>query len=452
MKKKPRARARGKQNELGRCVNPDAAGIDLGSRQHYVALPQRLEQPVRNFGCYTQELEDMAQWLKSHGITTVAMEATGVYWIPVYQVLERHQLEVHLVNTKHLKMVPGRKTDVQDCQWIQLLHEAGLLRGSFRPPQQVCTMRTLLRHRDNLTEETSRHVLRMHKALEQMNIQLHKTVSNIVGETGLAIITNIVAGERDPFKLARHRNFRCRRSPEDFAKALMGDWREEHLFCLKQELESYNHLVGQIAACDEAIERHMQELPTKANADEAPAATKRKAEVPLRIELFRITGHDLTVIEGLAPPTLAKLVAEIGTDVTAWPTVKHFTSWAQCCPPNHITGGKRKKGKTHGTARVAQIFRVSAASLANSNTALGAFYRRIRSRRGSSVAIGATAHKLAQRFYYLLKHGTAYVQQAANQYEVQYRERLAKNAMKTLKRLGMTVMVTEEQALSEAVR
>jgi transposase len=434
--------------DLGRQVNPDAAGIDLGSRTHYVALPHDRDEPVTTFGCFTEDLDALCDFLKSHRIRTVAMEATAVYWVPVFQKLERAGFDVQLVNSKHIKMVPGRKTDVQDCQWIQLLHECGLLRGSYRPPDANCVLRTYIRQSETLTDEVSRHVQRMQKALEQMNIQLHKVIDDITGQTGMGIIKAILAGERDPAVLAKHRNYRCRRSEADFVKGLLGDWREEHLFCLEQEVAHYEFIQKQLADCDAKIKQAIENLPTRAQTEDLPPPKNKKMDQPLRVEMFRVLGQDVTGIEGIGFEGLKKLIAEVGTDVSRWPTVKHFTSWAQVCPSNNITGGKRRRSKKNGPNRIGQIFREAAHTLARSKSALGAYYRRIASRRDAAIAKACTAHKLAQRFYYLLKHGRGYVQQSADYYEQRYKARILGNAFKTIKKLapGSTVILSPDAA------
>jgi transposase len=431
-----------------RCIHPNAAGIDLGSRVHWVALPPgRAEQTVRSFGCFTEDLEALAKWLKENRISTVAMESTGVYWIPVYQVLERHGIQVHLVSSKHFKTVPGRKTDIQDCQWLQHLHECGLLRGSFRPADAVCVIRTYVRQREVLTAEAARHTLRMQKALEQMNLQLHKVVSDITGETGLSIIKTVLSGERDPSKLAALRNYRCKRSPEEIAKALVGDWRPEHLFCLKQAVDSYEFLQTQIAACEQAALQELGKLEAKADVAKLPPAKTPKADTPLRKVLYVATGVDLTKISGLAPTTVQALISEIGPSVSKWPSEKAFASWSTLAPKNKITGGKRFKAIQAAPNRVGQILRVAAQTLANSKTALGAFYRRMRARKGSAFANAVTAHKLAKLVYRLLKYGEAFVELGAEYYETRYRERLAKGAVQQLRSLGYAVQLTDPNAL-----
>lgn len=428
---------RGGSGLMGR-VNPHAAGIDLGARSHYVALPSDVEEPVRQFGCYTEDLEAMAAWLKKHGVTTVAMESTGVYWVPVFQMLEKHGLDVQLVGTRHLKSVPGRKTDVADCQWIQHLHECGLLRGSFRPADAICVVRAYVRHRDTLTEESTRHILRMQKALDQMNVQLHKVLSDITGETGMAIIDAILEGERDGKKLAARRNYRCKLSEEEIAKALVGDFREEHLFCLRQEVDALRFVQKQLIVCESEILARLEAFEAKVEAVEL---TKAKDERPknreVRLALFQAAGVDLTLIPGLGAKNLESLVAEVGLNLDKFRSEKAFASWAGLAPKNFITGGKRHRAPQSGASRVGQIFRVAALTLASSKSALGGYYRRMRARKGPSFAMAATAHKLAKLFFHLLTTGQQHVERGADYYEKRFRARRIQAALKLLKEEGL---------------
>jgi len=423
---------------LGR-VHPNAAGIDLGAREHYVALPPEREAPVRKFGCFTQDLEAMAAWLKTNGVTTVAMESTGVYWVPVYQVLEKRGLEVLLVSTRHMKAVPGRKSDVLDCQWIQHLHECGLLRSSFRPADAICVVRSYVRQRDTLRDESCRHVLRMQKALEQMNVQLHKVVADITGETGMAIIKAILEGERDGQKLATLRNYRCQQSEEQIARALVGDFRDELLFCLRQEFEAYAFVQSQMARCEEEILTRLKAFEPKVRPAPVPqskAKKNKKQADEVCLALFRAAGADLALIPGLGPRNLPTLFAEVGFDLRKFPTEKAFASWATLAPRNFITGGKRKRAPQAGASRVADAFRVAAQTLANSKTALGAFYRRMRARKGAPFAVAVTAHKLAKLFFRLLKHGESYIERGVDYYQERYKAQQVRAALKTLKSHG----------------
>jgi transposase len=426
-------------------INKDAAGIDIGSGEHWVAVPEdRDEEPVRCFGCFTADLQAMARWLKECGVTTVAMESTGVYWIPCYQILEEHGFEVKLVNARHVKNVPGRKSDVSDCQWLQRLHTYGLLSGSFRPDDQICVLRSYWRHRANLVRYASDHIQHMQKALTQMNLHLHKVLSNVTGVTGMNIIRAIISGERDPEKLALMRERGVKNTPEAIAKALEGDYRQEHLFALKQAVELYDFYHRQIEACDREIERHLHTFDAKVDPVQNPLPKqKRKKEmryqsfVDLRTELYRVSGIDFTQIPGLDVVTVQTILSEIGLDPGKFPTEKRFVSWLGLCPNNRITGGQVKSTKTRKTAnRAANAFRMSAQSVANSNTGLGGFYRRIRARLGAPKAITATSHKLARIFYRMWTTGQSYTDLGSAYYENRYKERVLRNITRRARELG----------------
>ena len=428
MPKETSNKSRGVQDR----INLNAAGIDLGAEYHFVALPPERGVSVRKFRCFTTDLEEMAAWLKGHGISTIAMESTGVYWVPVFQVLERRGFDVQLVSTRNLKSVAGRKSDVADCQWIQHLHECGLLRGSFRPEDAICVVRGYIRQRDGLTEERTRHTLRMQKALEQMNVQLHKVVSDITGETGMAIIDAILKGERDGKKLASLRNYRCHQSPEQIASALAGDFREELIFCLKQNVEAYRFISGQIAACDEEVLTKLKSFTAKVELKNLPKSKKRGDNPEVLRALNAAAGADLSLIPGLGAKNLQTIFAEVGFDLQKFRSERAFASWATLAPKNFITGGKRKRAPQAGASRVSNAFRIAAQTLANSKTALGAFYRRMRGRKGGPFAVAVTAHKLAKLFYRLLKHGEAYVERGVDYYQERYKAQQIRAAMKTL--------------------
>jgi transposase len=426
-------------------INKDAAGIDIGSGEHWVAVPEdRDEEPVRCFGCFTADLQAMARWLKQCGVTTVAMESTGVYWIPCYQILEEHGFQVNLVNARHVKNVPGRKSDVSDCQWLQRLHTYGLLSGSFRPDDQICVLRSYWRHRSNLVRYASDHIQHMQKALTQMNLHLHKVLSNVTGVTGMNIIRAIISGERDPEKLALMRERGVKNTPEAIAKALEGDYRQEHLFALKQAVELYDFYHRQIEACDREIERYLHTFEAKVDPVQNPLPKqKRKKEmryqsfVDLRTELYRVSGIDFTQIPGLDVVTVQTILSEIGLDPGKFPTEKRFVSWLGLCPNNRITGGQVKSTKTRKTAnRAANALRMAAQSVANSNTGLGGFYRRIRARLGAPKAITATAHKLARIFYRMWTTGQSYTDLGSDYYENRYKERVLRNITRRARELG----------------
>ena len=436
-------------------IHPHAAGIDIGSREHWVAVPEeRDERSVRQFGCFTADLYALADWLKRCGVETVAMESTGVYWIPLYQILEERGFEVKLVNARHVKNVPGRKSDVQDCRWLQRLHSYGLLSGSFRPEAQVCVLRGYLRQRDNLVRYASAHIQHMQKALGEMNLQLHKVLSDITGVTGMRIIRAILAGERNPAALAALRNYRVKSTEDEIAKALEGDYRAEHLFSLQQAVELYDTYQQKIADCDGRIEALLGSFESRVEGEPCVPATPRKRRknepyFDLRGHLYRVTGVDFTQIKGLDTSTVQTLLSEVGLDPTRFPSEKHFCSWMGLCPDHRITGGKVKKRSTRKVSnRAADAFRLAAQTLANSASALGGYYRRMRARLGAPKAITATAHKLARLFYRLWKTGDAYQDPGADYYERMYKERILSNMKRKAKELGFTL---ELKPLEKAV-
>lgn len=423
-------------------VHPNAAGIDVGSRSHFVAVgPDCDEHPVREFEAFTADLYRLADWLRDCGVTTVALESTGVYWIPLFEILDQRGFEVLLVDVRRLKTVPGRKTDVLDSEWLQQLHTYGLLAGAFRPDDQTCVLRSFLRQRAMLIEHASHHILHMHKALEQMNLKLNNVLSDITGQTGMAIVGAILAGERDPVTLAKLRDPRCKNSEETIAKSLEGNWRDDHLFELQQAVELYRTYQVKLAECDERIESYLQTFEDKSGGRTLPPKKrKRNPNTPqfdARQSLYRMTGVDLTRIDGIDANTALKVIGEIGTDITRWPTVKHFCSWLCVCPGNRKTGGRQKSGKTRRSAnRAAAALRMAAQSLERSRTALGAYYRRMKFRLGPPKAITATAHKLAKVIYHLLRHGTEFVDVGEAAYEQQYQKRILHNLTRRAAKLG----------------
>lgn len=434
-------------------LNPNAAGIDIGSRRHYVAVPaDRDNEPVRNFGCLTPDLHQMAKWLKSCGIETIAMESTGVYWVPVAAVLESYGFDVKLVDAYKVKNVPGRKTDVKDCQWLAELHRFGLLSGAFRPGKQIQVLRSYWRHRSTLVEACSKQIHLMQKALEQMNIQLHKVITDITGLTGMKIIRAIVGGERDAVKLAGMRHALIKSSAETIAKALTGEYRQEHLFTLKQAVEIYDVYQDKIAECDRQTEEYMKTFEQKADTNDFDPKSgknnraKRRKNQPnfdLKTRLFEMTGVDLTRIDGIETMTAQTVVSECGFDMSVFPTEKNFTSWLGLCPNNQITGGKIRKRRTRKVQnRAARALRLAAQSLHSSKSALGAFYRRMRARLGAPKAITATAHKLAKLVYRMLKYGMDYIDSGQQCYENRYRERVIKNLTKRAREMGYAVVCT----------
>ncbi len=404
-------------------VNLYAAGIDVGSEHHFVAVPEALdEESVQNFGCFTGDLNRLADWLIRIGIQTVVMESTGVYWIPLYEVLEERGLEVLLVNAKHVKNVPGRKTDVLDCQWLQQLHTFGLLKGAFRPPEEICALRSMMRQRDKLTETNASNIQHLQKALRLMNLLLDNVVSDVAGVTGLRIIRAIVAGERDGKTLAAYRDGRCKRSEKEIAQSLEGHYREEHVFALTQALELFDFYLEKISECDQMIERQLDRFECKADSGADIKSVIRGDRRGLNFQagqsLYRMTGVDLTRLDGISEMTALKVLSETGIDMSPWKTEKHFCSWMTLSPGSRKSGVKVLSSKTVPSAnRAAAALRMAAYTLSNSKSALGAYYRRMRSRLGAPKAITATAHKLARLIYRMLKYGTEYVDQGQDYYE-----------------------------------
>lgn len=429
-----------------RVVHPDAAGIDVHSEFHFVAVPAgRATEPVRKFGAFTEDLDRLADWLHSCGVRSVAMESTGVYWIPLFERLEQRGFEVVLVDPRRLKSVPGRKSDVQDCQWLQQLHSFGLLAAAFRPDDKTCVLRAYLRQRSLLTEDAARHILHMQKALTQMNLKLDRVLSDVTGVTGLLIIDAILAGERDPCKLARLRDQRCRNDEETIAKALVGTWRDEHLFALRQARQLYRTMQTLIAECDARIEAHLAtfaDRPSASGSDETPPARKKrrhKGGLPFDAQslLERKAGVDLTRIDGIDSNTALRIISEIGLDMSRWPSEKHFASWLALCPENRESAGRRKSARSRPSSnRAAAALRMAAQGLHHSKTALGAYLRRMKASLGAPKAITATARKLALMVYRALKHGMHYVDPGQDWYERQYRERVVKTLTRKAQQLG----------------
>jgi len=429
-------------------VTPHAAGIDVGSREMYVCVPtDSCPEPIARFETFTEDLLDLSKWLKECGVLSVAMESTGVYWIPLFQILEEQGFQVILVHPTYPKK--PYKSDVADCQWLQYLHSVGLLTPSFRPSQHVCTIRTILRHRSNHVKEASVHVQRMQKALTQMNLLLHNVISDITGVTGLAIIDSILAGERDPKMLARFRDRRIKASEEEIAKSLVGDYREEHLFTLRQSLEAIRFFQNQMAACDAEIGRLLAEFDSKVDIDEnsgpkgAPRRAKpKKNEIvlpnsDLRQEMYRINGVDLTAVPGIEALTAHTIFCEIGNDLTKFPSSGHFASYLGFCPNNRISGGKVLFNQTRPVkSRAAQIIKLAAQSVANSASYLGDSYRRIRARSGPRAANVATAHKLARIIFRMLTTKEPYDEKVFNSIAERFKNKRILNLQKQAAVLG----------------
>jgi transposase len=451
MSKRPRvSRYAQKSIESLMVVNQRAAGIDAGSEQHWVSVPEECdEQPVRAFSTFTGDLNALADWLEACGITTVAIEATGVYWIPLVEVLEARGLAPKLVDSRSIGR-RNRKTDVLDCQWIRQLHSHGLLDGAFRPDAAMLPLRAFMRQRRMLIDYASDHVRHMQKALDLMNVKLHLVISDITGVTGLRIIHEILKGERDPNKLAALRDRACKNSEQIIAKALAGNYRDEHLFALKQAVELFEEYGRQIVACDTKIAAALACLEKKADGATLPKkkSTRRKNQprFDARTLIFEMTGVDLTAIDGLEASSVLTILSETGTDMTAWPSDAHFASWLALCPNKWVTGGKplAKKPPLIHPNRAAQAFRLAAQTLERAQCATGAFFRRIKSRQGRAVAIKATAHKLATIVYTLLKTRTPYRDEGVDYYEERYRERLFNSLQKKAATLGFHLTPLQE--------
>ena len=432
-------------------THPNAAGIDIGSAAHFVAVPpDRDDEPVREFASFTTDLHRLADWLDACGVDTVAMESTGVYWIPLYELLESRGFTVLLVNARHVKNVSGRKSDVLDCQWLQQLMSFGLLRGAFRPADQVCVLRSLSRQRTMLLRSQGRFVQHMQKALTQMNIQLANVISDVAGETGQKILRAIVAGERDGLALARLKNSRIRASEDEIAKSLQGSWRAEHLFALKQALDAFDFCGTQLAECDAQIQNQLQVLHVR---EDEPAKGKKRGRArnapkfDLRTQLFQMCGVDLTRIDGIDVTTALVVVSEVGADMGKFPSDKHFASWLGLCPGTKITGGKVMSGKTKRCAnRAAQALRLAAAALRSSQSALGAYYRRMCARMDKPKAVTAAAHKLARLIYAMLSHGQEYTDRGQDYFEERYRQRVLHNLSQKAKAMGMQLVPSDNTA------
>lgn len=444
-------------------LHPHAAGIDCGSAEHFVAVPpDRDATPVRSFATFTGDLHRLAEWLTACRITHVAMEATGVYWIPIFEILDARGFQVILVNARHVKNLPGRKSDVSDCEWLRDLHMLGLLRGSFRPADGIVALRGYVRHRTTLIESTGALVQRMQKALIQMNLQLPLVVSDITGVTGLRILRDIVAGQRDPYALAQHRDARCRASEAELVAALTGHYRAEHLFVLQQNLELFDTYHRQLAACDTAIEAHLAQLTATVTAPTTPlppsrrrrtAREKNEPRIELRTPLHQLTGADLSQIDGIGPYNALRLLSEIGTDMSRWPTAQHFTSWLTLAPHNRISGGRLLSSRTQPSAnRAAAILRLAAMNLGRTQTALAAFYRRLAFRIGKAKAITATARKLAIIVYHTLKDGFVYADPGAAAYDAQHRTHVLRRLRQRAEHLGFgLVNLSTGEVLNGAV-
>jgi transposase len=450
----PRAR-KTKVQTIQPVINPHAAGADIGAREIYVAVPSALtSEPVRSFPTFTEDLRALVAWLQSFGIKSVAMEATSVYWIPLAELLEEAKIEVCLVNPRHVKNVPGRKTDVMDCQWLQYLHSVGLLRGAFRPAAEVRGVRALWRQRDALVRHSSWHIQHMHKALDQMNLQVHHVLTDITGQTGTAIVEAILQGERDPAVLARHRDKRVKATEETLIKALSGDYRAEHLFCLNQAFAGHQFLQKQIADLDAELGRRLNDLAPPAQAEPGARPTSRPKSAGKAAPGFaahelltRLHGVDLCAVPGINVLTAQTLWSELGGDLSAFPTAKHFASWLGVCPDNRISGGKVLSARTRpSTNRVARALRMAAQALHHAKNELGEHYRRMRAKLGGAAAITAVANKLARIVYVLIKTRQPYRPDLHDGASELHRTRTLARLKAKAKDLGFQLIPTPAQA------
>src|SRR5215213_534985 len=429
------------------CVHPNAAGLDIGSDTIVGAIPpDRDPQSVRVFQTFTPDLHVLVAWLVECGIDTVAMESTGVFWIPIYELLEAAGITPYLVNARHVKTVPGRKTDWNDAQWLQKLHALGLLQGSFRPDAEIRTLRTLARYRSELVERRAPHINHMIQALKHMNIQLNLVLSDITGVSGLAMLRAIIAGERDPERLAAFRQPGCKHTEAEIVNALTGRWDDAQLFILKQSVDLFDYYTTKIVECDRQLEQQYQAMESRWEKDaplpDLPPAkgeshSKNAMTFNARAQIARVIGVDLVAVMGLSAITVQTIISEIGTDMERFPTVKHFCSWLGLAPHNDISGGKVLRSRTMKVRnRANQAFRQAAQSVAKSDSSFGAYYRAMRSRLGPKQAIVATAHKIARTVYHLLKTGEPYREESAADYDHKRRERERKHLERRAQKLG----------------
>jgi transposase len=432
-------------------VHADAAGIDVGGSEHWAAIsPDRDPEPVRRFGCFTADLRAMGRWLVEKGVRSVALQSTGVYWMPVFEILEQQGLEVYLVNAQHTKSVPGRKSDVQECQWLLKLHAFGLLNNSFQPTDEIRVARSLWRQRANLVAEAGSVIQRMQKVLTEMNVQLSNVLSDLSGVSGMKIIGAILEGERNPWTLAALVRPEVKATQENIAQSLEGNWREELLFILRQQVELYRLYQEQITHCDLQLRKHLESFGSKVNLKTQPIGPRPKGKkssrnapaFDLRTELYRITGVDWAQVNGIDVLTAQTVIAEAGADLSAFSKEKQFTSWLGLCPSNEKSGGKILNRRTRKVVNRASVaFRNAAMTLLRSQSYLGAQYRRLRTRLGAPKAITAMARKLACLFYRLIKHGQQYVDKGSEYYEARYREQQIRSLSKKAQKLGLQVII-----------
>ena len=439
-------------------VHPHAGSVDVGAECHYAAVPPGSDptgQDVREFSAFTAGLRELCQWFKRCGVETVALEATGVYWISLYELLEAEGLQPRLVDARQVQNVSGRKSDVLDCQWIRQLHSFGLLSSAFRPEEQISVLRSYMRQRDMLVSAAAEHIQHMQKALTQMNLKLQHVVSDISGETGLRITRAIVAGERNPDALAKLRDGRCKESEQTIAAALNGSYRREHLFALKQALELYDVYYQKIAACDQELEAQLKSFEDRSGGAAPPPNGKRKAkrtgnapDFDVRGKLYRMLGVDLTAIPGVDALSVSKLIAEIGTDMSRWGSAERFASWLGLCPGTRISGKKRLYGgRPRPVHRAAQILRVGAQTLYRSQTALGALFRSMRAKFGPAAAIKICAHKIARVVFAMLQTRLPYREIGEHGFLQRNRERLLRSLTRRATALGLVLQPAAPQSV-----
>jgi transposase len=449
---KPKNRPRHKQVDWKALdiVHPDAAGIDIGGSEHWVAIsPDRDEHPIRCFDCFTADLQELADWLIAKGVGSVALQSTGVYWIPVFEVLQQRGLEVYLVNARHTKNLPGRKSDIEECQWLLKLHTFGLLNNSFQPTDEIRITRTLWRQRGGLAEQARSTIQRIQKVLTEMNVQLSNVLSDVSGASGMAIIHGILKGERDARVLAALADAQVKASKEVIAKSLEGNWRQELLFVLAQEVELYGVYQDKIAECDRQLQTQLRTMAPKVDLESNPLGPRPKGKraqgnapkFDLRTELYRLTGVDWTQVNGIDVTVAQSVIAETGVDLSPFPSEGNFTSWMGLCPANDSSSGRViRKSTPHVASRAATAFRQAASSLIRSQSYLGAQYRRLRTGLGAPKAITAMARKLACLFYRLLRYGQQYVDKGMQFYEEKYRDQQIKSVTRRAQQLGLQVI------------
>lgn len=430
-------------------LKPNAAGIDVATHEIVVAVPPgRDPEPIRTFQTFTEDLERLADWLVTLGVDSVALESTSTYWVPIVQILEPRGIEVCLVNARHVRNVPGRKTDVQDAEWLRFLHSVGLLRASFRPPDEVCAVRSLLRHRQHLVGQAGMHTQLMHKALTQMNLQLHNVISDVTGVSGLRILRAVLDGERDPVVLAKLCDRRIKADAKTVAKSLKGDWRPEHVFVLRQCVEAWDHIQAQMEVLDLEIQRLLAAMETKAATPELPAGAKppsaRTRNAPafdLRSEMYRIFGTDLTQVPGVDSNTAWTFLGEVGTDVHRFASPGHFCSWLGLSPGNKTSGGKVLSSRTRKVVnRLSTALRMAAQCLWRAKNPMGQMFRNLLLRFGAPKAITATAHRLARILFVMVRDRVPYDPEHLRKHTEQQEKRRLKRLEKEASRMGFKLV------------